>query len=120
MPVYEYRCNSCQEKTSFFLKSINETLSPQCPSCGSRELTRLFSSFAHHKSISSIHEEYGDPDMAGPDYYNDPRNIGRWAEKKFDEMGMEMPSHINEMIQSAREGELPDSVKDIHPGLTEV
>lgn len=120
MPVYEYSCNKCRQKTSFLLKNINEKLSPLCPSCGSRELTRLLSSFAYHKSISTIHEQYGSPDMAGPDYYNDPRNIGRWAEDKFEKMGMEMPSHIDEMIQAAREGELPESVKDIQPGITEV
>jgi hypothetical protein len=35
-------------------------------------------------------------------------------------MGMEMPSQVEEMIQAAREGELPQPVKDLQPGLTEV
>ena len=120
MPVYEFRCNSCQQKTSFLLKSISENLSPLCPACGSGELTRLISNFAYHRSMSTIHEESGDPDRAGSDYYNDPRNIGRWTEKKFKEMGLEMPSHVDEMIQAARDGEMPESVKDLQPGLTEV
>jgi putative FmdB family regulatory protein len=120
MPVYEFRCNSCQQKTSFLLKGISEPLSPHCPACGSEELTRLISNFTYHKSMRIIHEESGDPDRAGPDYYNDPRNIGRWAEKRFKEMGLEMPSHVDEMIHAAREGEMPESVKDIQPGLTEV
>jgi hypothetical protein len=48
-----------------------------------------------------------------PDYYKDPRNIGRWAEKRFQQMGVEMPSKVQEMIQAAREGELPEPVKDL-------
>ena len=120
MPVYEFRCNSCHQKTSFLVKSIGESLSPVCPGCGSRELTRLFSSFAYHKSLSTIWEESGEPDKAGHDYYEDPRNIGRWTEKKCKEMGIEVPTNVQEMIQAAREGELPESVKDLQPGLTEV
>lgn len=120
MPVYEFRCHTCQRKSSFLLRNIGESLSPTCPACGSGEMSRLMSSFAHHKSMATIHEESGGPDNPGADYYKDPRNIGRWTEKKFKDMGMEMPSQIEEMIHSAREGEMPESVKDLQPGLTEV
>lgn len=120
MPVYEFRCNSCQQKTSFLVKSISEPLSPVCPACGSKELTRLVSSFAYHKSMSTIHDEYGEPDRGGADYYKDPRNIGRWTEKRLKELGMEMPSQVGEMIQAAREGEMPEQVKELQPGLSEV
>jgi putative FmdB family regulatory protein len=120
MPVYEFRCRSCQKKSSFFVRSVSESPSPVCPVCGSRELSRLISSFAYHKSLATIHEESGEPDSPGADYYKDPRNIGRWTEKKFDEMGMEMPSQVQDMIQAAREGDMPESVKDLQPGLTEV
>jgi hypothetical protein len=47
------------------------------------------------------------------DYYKDPRNIGRWAETRTKELGVEMPSQVQEMIQAAREGEMPDAVKDL-------
>jgi len=49
----------------------------------------------------------------GEGYYKDPRNIGRWAEKKFRDMGQELPSHIQQQIQAAREGVLPEPLKDI-------
>ena len=120
MPIYEFRCNCCQQQTSLFTKRIGEPVSPVCPTCGSGELTRLISSFAYHKSLTTIHEQSGEPDKPGADYYKDPRNIGRWAEKRFKEMGLEMPSKVQEMIQAAREGELPEPVKDLQPGLKEV
>jgi len=120
MPVYEFRCQACQRKSSFFVRSIGEPLSPVCTTCGSREMSRVISGFAYHKSMATIHEESGGPDKPGPDYYRDPRNIGRWTEKKFKDMGMEMPSQIQEMIDSARDGQMPESVKDLQPNLTDV
>ncbi len=47
------------------------------------------------------------------DYYRDPRNIGRGVEKKFQDMGQEIPSQIKEKIQAAREGVLPEPLKDL-------
>jgi hypothetical protein len=69
--------------------------------------------FSHHKSLKTIWEESGEPKRnSGLDYYKDPRNIGRWTEKKFKELGIDMPRQIAEQIQAARGGELPDSVKE--------
>lgn len=52
MPVYEYRCNVCGRKASFFYKTYKEYDAATeghtqvCPNCGSRELTRLISRVA--------------------------------------------------------------------------
>ena len=47
------------------------------------------------------------------EYYKDPRNIGRWVEKRFQDMDMEMPAEIQQKIQAAREGELPEPLKEL-------
>jgi hypothetical protein len=47
------------------------------------------------------------------DYYKDPRNIGRWVEKRFQQMGQELPSQVKEEIQAAREGVMPEPLKDL-------
>ena len=49
----------------------------------------------------------------GENYYKDPRNIGHWVEKKFQDMGQELPSQIQEQIQAAGEGVLPEPLKDL-------
>jgi len=49
----------------------------------------------------------------GEDYYRDPRNIGRWVERKFQNMGQELPSGVQEKIQAARDGVLPEPLKDL-------
>lgn len=118
MPIYEYHCSRCNRRSSLLVRVASAV--PACPHCGSAELTRLISTFAYHRSVKDVHEASGDPDRPGPDYYKDPRNIGRWVEKRFQDMGMDMPPEVQQTIQKAREGELPDSVKDLQPGIKEV
>ncbi|MFQ5925354.1 MAG: zinc ribbon domain-containing protein [Dehalococcoidia bacterium] len=122
MPIYEFRCNACQEKLSLFVRSVTDPPCPECCHCGSRELVRVISSFAYHKSEQTRLEEAGPPQTyPGPDYYQDPHNIGRWAEKRLKDMGMDMRSEeywntfseAREMIDAAREGELPEPLKDL-------
>jgi len=82
----------------------------------------MISSFAYHKSEQTRVEEAGPPQAYGsPDYYKDPRNIGRWAEHRLKELGMDMHSEeywntfseVREMIDAAREGEMPPPLKDL-------
>jgi len=114
MPIYEFMCQNCCKKSSFLIRNPAAPFRLECPFCGGSNLSRTISSFAYHKSLKTVWEESGEPTMyPGEDYCKDPRNIGRWAEKKFQEMGEEMPSQLEETIQAAREGELPESLKDL-------
>ena len=113
MPIYEFLCQRCNTKSSFLVRDIAESFIAKCPACGSSEPVRAISSFTYHKSMKTIHEEAGEPEMfPGPDYYKDPCNIGRWTEKRFKESGLDMPPQVQEEIQAAREGELPKSLKE--------
>src|SRR4030042_3612923 len=103
MPIYEFFCPTCRQKISLLSRSVSEVLEPKCSTCGNTNLPRLVSSFSYHKSIQTIHEESGEPTMSpNPEYYNDPRNIGRWTEKRFKDMAMEMPAEIQQQVQAAR------------------
>jgi len=114
MPIYEYICHKCKRKVSIFMRMSALQPNPACPICGGTGLDRVFSSFAVTKSTSTVHKESGEP---GPgmsaDYYKDPRNIGRSLEKQFKNMNMEIPSEIQNSIERAREGVLPDSLRDL-------
>ncbi len=118
MPIYEFFCPNCQRKLSIFVKSIAAYTEATCPYCGSGELVRLMSNFGISRTIKSVHEEFSNPNS--PDYYKDPRNIGRWVEKKFREMGEEVPSQVREMIDAAREGEMPGPVKELQSNVKEL
>ena len=118
MPIYEFLCRGCREKASFLQRHYTTPAPPPCPQCG-QAMARVFS-FGISRTTKGVHEASGDPDRPGPDYHKDPRNIGRWVEKRFQQMGMEMPGEVRKMIDSAREGDLPDSVKDLQSGPREI
>jgi putative FmdB family regulatory protein len=111
MPIYEYKCKSCGRLTSSFVRNPGQEVAPKCQHCGGKT-ARALSRFAYHKGEERILEEYGAMPKRLEDY-KDPRQIGRWVEKKFDEYGMELPAEARNMIDAAREGELPDAVKDL-------
>ena len=112
MPIYEYTCHDCGRLTSVFCKSMSASAKATCNHCGGRKLSRAPSRFAYHKSEQRVLEEHGREPQRVEDY-KDPRQIGRWVERKFDEYGMELPSKAREMIDSAREGELPQPVDEL-------
>jgi len=57
---------------------------------------------------------YGDAsNPSDPDAIRDPRQIGSWVEKRFDEYGVDLPDSAREMIDAARDGEMPGPVKDL-------
>ena len=114
MPIYEYRCAGCGAITEAFHRSLAKASPPTCESCGGSDVARAVSRFATPKTESQVLDQYGSPGPgAGPDAYKDPRQIGRWAEERFDQMGVEMPAEAKQMIDAAREGELPAPVKDL-------
>ena len=43
MPIYEYRCESCEHRFEALIRNAD---APECPSCGSRTLECAFSTFA--------------------------------------------------------------------------
>lgn len=69
--------------------------------------------------MKTVHEESGPPSLFSndPNYYKDPRNIGRSTEHRLKELGIDINSDptfkgIRETIDAAREGELPKTLKD--------
>jgi putative FmdB family regulatory protein len=112
MPIYEYKCADCGRLSSVFTRSVGLTVDAECRHCGSRKIERALSKFAVHRSESDVLQDYGSEPSRLEDY-KDPRQIGRWAERKFDEFGIDMPQEAREMIDAARDGEYPDPVKDL-------
>lgn len=115
MPIYEYRCEDCHKTTSVFVRSARTKVEARCEHCESKRLTRLVSRVARVKTEQDVLDELGAPGAGGrpEDAYKDPRQIGHWVEKRFEEYGMDLPEETREMIDAARDGELPDPVKDI-------
>ena len=108
MPIYEYRCELCRGISSFFTKTINTLVEPVCSHCQGTHMRRVISTFAMGKSGRPGPDNYSSGiGSSSPDYYRDPRNIGRHVEDSFARHGVEMPESVRDTIQAAREGDLP-------------
>ena len=63
MPVYEYRCNKCQQISSFLVKTYGGSPNSGCHSCQSNELERIISAVAYLRSeadkLSQLDPKYG-------------------------------------------------------------
>ena len=114
MPIYEYRCEECAGLTSLFVRSLRgDPADPACERCGSRRVARRISAVARLRTGRDAIGEYGAPGPGDPaDRYRDPRQIGRWVEQRFEQYGIELPGETREMIDAAREGELPGPAQD--------
>jgi putative FmdB family regulatory protein len=115
MPIYEYTCKACKRLTSAFVRASSREASsreapPPCQHCGGKT-ARVLSRFAVGRSAAQAKSDFKAPRPA--EDYSDPRQIGRWVEDKFDQYGMDLPEGAREMIDAARDGELPDAVKDL-------
>jgi putative FmdB family regulatory protein len=113
MPIYEFRCADCNKITNHFTRKIDTEVKAKCDHCGGERTSRMMSKFGRSYTRSDIMDRYGEPDKSNPDAYRDPRQIGTWVEKRFEEYGMDLPDGAREMIDAAREGEFPDPVKDL-------
>jgi putative FmdB family regulatory protein len=45
MPVYEYRCEECNEGFELFVRSSSQKTNPSCPKCGSHKVRKAISLF---------------------------------------------------------------------------
>lgn len=104
MPVYEYWCNSCGKKLSLYLQTFSSPAS--CPHCGSREVKRLFSTFAMHKTYKDVYEDIlSDRELVRGMMRNDPRALAEWNKRMT--KGEKVAPEYEEITERMERGEWP-------------
>lgn len=110
MPIYEYRCANCGRRVTVFVQGFPESLTPTCDHCGSKELTRLFSSFTMGKGDwykrKGVYEDIlSDSQLVRAMRRNDPRALAEWNRRMT--RGMEEPPgpEFDEMVGRLEAGE---------------
>ncbi|MDA0301573.1 MAG: zinc ribbon domain-containing protein [Chloroflexi bacterium] len=108
MPIYEYRCEDCSQDSSILVRSPKTAAPPKCEHCGSAKVSRKISAVARRRSVGDVVGEYGsDLDGGG---IRDPRQIGHWVEKRFEQFGVDVPKSTRDMINAARDGVMPEGL----------
>jgi putative FmdB family regulatory protein len=108
MPIYEYRCKACGHIISALIRKKEDEASLQCDRCAERNLVRIFSRFAVHKTEQQRLDEFDTRAPRGESFYKDDRNIGLWAQKRLGDLGVDLGDKFQETVEKARSGKLPD------------
>ncbi len=108
MPIYEYRCNQCNREFSELILNPKGIKKVRCGYCHSRNLTRLVSSFSVHQTEESRLSNFDTSKPRGDDFYKDSRNIGLWAKKRTKELGVDLGSKMDEIVEKGRTGKILD------------
>ena len=110
MPIYEYRCDACGRVTSQLVLKPAEETPPACRACTSLYTRRVMSSFSYHRSEASRLAAFDPSASPGPDFYQDSRNVGLWAKKRAQNLGVDLGSQFEETVEKARTGKILDDM----------
>jgi putative FmdB family regulatory protein len=108
MPIYEYRCEACGGVTSRLVLHTTTETPPACRVCASPQTQRVMSGFAYHRSEASRLAAFDPSESRRPDYYKDSRNVGLWAKKRAQQLGVDLGPRFEETVEKARTGKILD------------
>jgi len=87
------------------VRGFSEIPEPVCTTCGSRDLTRLFSTFARLKTDKDVYEDIlSDTELTNRMMANDPRALVEWSRRMDGTEGEKTPEY-EEMIDRMERGE---------------
>jgi putative FmdB family regulatory protein len=110
MPVYEYRCRSCRRKVSVLVKGFSGAGDVTCNFCGSKDLTRLFSTFATVRTDQDVYGDIlDDSTLVNRMMQNDPTALVEWSRRMGGTEGEKAPEY-QEMVERLERGESYESV----------
>ena len=101
MPIYEYECHGCRRRVSLLVMAPSTAPPPQCPRCGSGDLSRLMSRFATVKSEDARLDALGDAGQYGDVDENDPRSVARFMKRMGQEMGEDLGDDLDEAMEES-------------------
>jgi putative FmdB family regulatory protein len=110
MPIYEYECAACGCTASHVVLGSERLLNPECPDCGSSQTRRVMSSFAVVESEAARLSNFDTSRPRDESFYRDSRNVGLWAKKRAQQMGVDLGPKFDDTVEQARTGKL---VKDM-------
>ena len=110
MPIYEYECAACGHLSSQVILGSEREVPPSCAGCGAAETRRVMSSFAMVESEGSRLANFDTAQARGDSFYSDSRNVGLWAKKRAQQMGVDLGPKFDATVESARSGKL---IKDM-------
>jgi putative FmdB family regulatory protein len=118
MPTYDFICNNCRQRFDVFLTYAEYGVKTvQCAHCQSEDVRRRMTKVRIAKSDESRLESAAD-DFSGLDGIEEnPKALARMMRKMGNEMGEELPSEFNEVVDRLEAGQSPEEIESAVPDL---
>jgi len=117
MPSYQYRCLDCKKRFEVFMTySEYETRSVECVHCKSANIQRRIGRIRFARSEESRLDDFSDP-SALEGLEDDPKALGKMMRQMSSEMGEDMGSEFDEVIDRLESGQSPEDIEDALPDL---
>jgi len=107
MPIYEYKCNNCENTSPIFFRSIKsiDTESVKCQHCASSSLKRLISRPGRIQSKRELSE--------GGLRAVDPRKTVESMSRQYDNAGIDPGTGFDEVARQVAAGKSPETLKEV-------
>ena len=102
MPIYEYQCLTCGNEFQKIILKQEEEKELLCPGCGKQKVKRLISRAAYHVSDGDRLASFDANAKQSDSFYRDSRNIGLSAQKRAQEMGVDLGKGFNDKLEKLR------------------
>ncbi len=118
MPTYDFICNNCNERFDVFLTFAEYGKKKvSCTHCKSKNVRRRMTKVRIAKSEESRMESMADDFSGFEGLEDDPKAMGRMMRKMGKEMGEELPSEFNEVVDRLESGQSPEEIEKEIPDL---
>ncbi|MDA1001442.1 MAG: zinc ribbon domain-containing protein [bacterium] len=110
MPIYEYECEACGFISGHLVMKPSDRRKLTCRSCGEKRLRKMMSRFSSHKSETQRLDEFKPSDSRKDSFYKDDRNIGLWAQKRAQNLGLDLGESFQETLEKGRSKKILDNL----------
>jgi putative FmdB family regulatory protein len=118
MPTYDFICNACQQRFDLFLSFSEYGTKPvHCSHCGSHNVRRRMTKVRIAKSDDSRMESMANGITSLDALENDPQALGKMMRQMGNEMGEDLPTEFNEVVDRLEAGQSPQEIEASIPNL---
>ncbi len=120
MPTYDFICNACEKRFDVFMTFSEYGNKPvNCTNCGSDKVRRRMTKVRIAKTDDSRLESVADDFSGFEGLENDPKALGQMMRKMGKEMGEDLPSEFDEVVDRLEAGQSPEEIESVLPDLGE-
>ena len=110
MPIYEYECRACGFVSGHLVMKPSDRRKLACRSCGHRRLRKIMSRFSSHQTEAQRLDSFDPSKPQDSSFYKDDRNIGLWAQKRAQQLGVDLGDSFGETLEKGRSKKILDNL----------